>query len=174
MMMRSLPGGKLHQGLVSLERRDDVSSAMMAYMLESEQVKSMIDVACVVKGRKVVAAGGYVVQLLPDLTDTQLAIMAERVTVFPPMSKVLSQGGDPARVLGELLSGMPFTQLSDSPLRFECKCSQQRVVASLATLGRRELTQLMASGQPVVLSCDFCRTEYSVSQDQLRGLLNES
>ena len=61
MMMRTLAGGKLHQGVVSLERSSVVSEALMVYMQESEQVRSMIDVACVLDGNNVLAAGGYVV-----------------------------------------------------------------------------------------------------------------
>jgi molecular chaperone Hsp33 len=174
MMMRTLPNGKLNQGMVSLERSSVVSQALMTYMQESEQVKSMIDVACVVEDGEVVAAGGFIVQLLPELTDAQLAIMTERLADFPPMSKLLRTGESASHVLEELLYGMPFTQLGDSPLRFECKCSQMRVVASLATLDRGELTQLVADGKTLEISCDFCGRDYAITPEHVRGLLSES
>jgi len=173
-MMRTLHGGKLHQGLVSLEHSSDVSQALMTYMLESEQVKSMIDVACVTRDNQVVAAGGYIVQLLPDLTDSQLAIMTERLADFPSMAHLLESGQDAMHVLEELLYGMPFTQLGASPLRFACKCSHMRVVASLATLNREEIGALVADGTPITLSCDFCRKDFIVNPEQLRGMLCES
>jgi molecular chaperone Hsp33 len=174
MMMRTLPNGKLNQGMVSLEHSSVVSQALMTYMQESEQVKSMIDVACVVENGEVVAAGGFIVQLLPELTDSQLAIMTERLADFPPMAKLLQSGKTASHVLEELLYGMPFTRLGDSPLRFECKCSQMRVVASLATLDRGELNQLVADGNTLEISCDFCGKDYAITQEHVRGLLSES
>lgn len=175
MMMRTLPGGKLHQGVVSLQRATTVSDALMTYMLESEQVKSMIDVACIVDDGQVLAAGGYIVQLLPELPDSQLAIMTERLTDFPPMGQLLAEGqGDPQRVLDELLYGMPYSMLGDSALRFACNCSHMRVVASLASLGRDELRDLSAGGKSLEIACDFCGKEYAVTQENLKGLLSES
>ncbi len=175
MMMRTLPAGKLHQGVVSLEQSPTISDALMTYMQDSEQIKTVIDVACVVEGGEVVASGGYIVQLLPELAESQLAIMTERLTDFPPMSKLLVDGhGAADAVLAELLYGMPFTELGDSPLRFECKCSRQRVIETLATVGRAELDQLMKSGKPVEVACDFCGTDYAITPEQIRGLLDEN
>ena len=174
MMMRTLPNGKLNQGMVSLDHSSAVSQALMTYMQESEQVKSMIDVACVVENGEVVAAGGFIVQLLPELADAQLAIMTERLADFPSMAKLLPSGKTASHVLEELLYGMPFTQLGDSPLRFECKCSQMRVVASLATLDRGELNHLVADGKTLEISCDFCGKDYAITPEHVRGLLSES
>jgi molecular chaperone Hsp33 len=48
------------------------------------------------------------------------------------------------------------------------------VVASLATLDRKELTELIAEGQPLQISCDFCGKDYAVTPEHIRGLLSES
>lgn len=177
MMMRTLANGKLHQGMVSFGGGagvSGVSEALMTYMHESEQVKSMIDVACLVEDGEVVASGGFIVQLLPELSESQLAIMTERLADFPPVGKMLEAGKGAEHLLEELLYGMPHTKLGDSPLRFECKCSQLRVVASLATLDRKELTGLMADGQTLEISCDFCGKDYAITPEHIRGLLSES
>ncbi|HOD25310.1 MAG TPA: Hsp33 family molecular chaperone HslO [Polyangiaceae bacterium] len=174
MMMRTLPNGKLHQGMVSYDSNANVSEALMRYMQESEQIKTMIDVACVVEQEQVVAAGGFIVQLLPELTESQLAIMTERLSDFPPMGKLLRNEATASQVLDELLYAMPNTRLGDSPLRFDCKCSQTRVVASLATLDRNELGNLLTDGHPIEICCDFCGKEYAITAEQVRGLLRES
>ncbi len=174
MMMRTLPNGKLHQGMVSFGDVSGVSEALMTYMHESEQVKSMIDVACLVEDGEVVASGGFIVQLLPELSESQLAIMTERLADFPSVAKMLEAGKGAEHLLEELLYGMPYTKLGDSPLAFDCKCSQLRVVASLATLDRKELTELMAEGQPLQISCDFCGKDYAITPEHIRGLLSES
>lgn len=175
MMMRTLPAGKLQQGVISLDQAPTISGALMTYMQESEQVKSVIDVACIVDKGEVLASGGYIVQLLPELAESQLAIMTERLTHFPPMAKLLTEGGGGAeQVLDELLWGMPFTKLGDSPLRFACKCSHLRVVETLATLDRGELSELVNQGETLEIACDFCGESYAITPENIRGLLNES
>ena len=179
-MMRSLPGGRNHQGIVALKnttlgkalrRSSQVSDALMSYMDESEQVRSMIDVSCVIRDNNVLVAGGYIVQLLPELKESQLMIMTERLTEFPSMASLLSSGHEAAHVLNELLYGMPYSLLSDSPLRFECKCSHMGVIACLATLNSDEIKRLISEGEPPTISCEFCGAEYSVTIEQLHELL---
>ena len=171
MMMRMMPTGRPHHGVVSLKQGRDISQALMVYMQHSEQVKSMIDVACVIHDGKVLAAGGYVVQLLPDLTESQLAVMTERLASFPSMDELLKSGETASRVLSELLYGMPYTQLDDSPLRFECKCSQDQVMSSLATLGEGELGELAQGGEPLSISCEYCQKEYTITSEEVTGLM---
>jgi molecular chaperone Hsp33 len=173
-MMRTLPNGKLHQGMVSLNSISGISEALMTYMHDSEQIKSMIDVACLVEDGKIVASGGYIVQLLPELSDARLAIMTERLSDFPSVASLLREGSGPEDFLERLLQDMPFTQLGNSPLKFECKCSHLRVVSSLATLAREELNSLVANGENLDVSCDFCGKSYVISPEHVRGLLEES
>ena len=90
------------------------------------------------------------------------------------MGKLLRNEATASQVLDELLYAMPNTRLGDSPLRFDCKCSQTRVVASLATLDRNELGNLLTDGHPIEICCDFCGKEYAITAEQVRGLLRES
>ena len=77
-MMRTLYTGEVHRGVVRIPEGGGLSQALMAYMSESEQVASMIAVGCVLEGERVRAAGGYIVQLLPEVGRVPLAVMTER------------------------------------------------------------------------------------------------
>jgi len=123
----------------------------------------------------VVAAGGYLVQLLPEVGRGPLAIMAERLNDFRDIRELLTKlDAAPAPLLDEILYGMPFTRLSDSPLSWKCRCSAVRVMSSLATLSRADITELISDGNPIELSCDFCTQTYAISPTQLAGLLDQS
>lgn len=172
-MMRTLPNGDLQRGVVEVPSSEGISGALMSYMQSSEQVVSAISVGTVIEGDTVRAAGGYVVQLLPELEEGPLMVMTERLREFPPMERLLR--GDlasPTALTDELLYGMPFTRLDESPLRFECGCSELRVLGSLATLGRADIEHLMEDGQPLEIQCDYCGAEYRISPERLRGLLD--
>jgi molecular chaperone Hsp33 len=125
---------------------------------------------------EVVAAGGYIVQLLPEVGEGPLMVMTERLNDFAPMSRILAQNGaaDPRALLSELLYGMPYTDLAEAEIKFGCNCSEQRVLSGIATLPRRDVKDLYDKGEVLEIACDFCRREYRVRPEQLRGLLGES
>ena len=183
-MMRTLPSGALHQGMVEVpevSRADGrsgpasgISAGLMAYMQDSEQVVSTIAVATVLTGDEVVAAGGYLVQLLPEVERGPLMVMTERLAELEDLSGLLRSGGTPDTLLEELLYGMPFTRLEASRLCFACHCSQLRVVATLATLPRADVEDLIRSGEVLQIRCDYCGKDYEVAPAQLRSLLTTS
>jgi molecular chaperone Hsp33 len=174
-LMRTLPTGRLNQGVVEVPEVGGISQALMAYMQSSEQVVSMLAVGTVLDGSRVVAAGGYLVQLLPEVDRAPLAIMTERLRDFETIEPQLRDSSfSPAWLLDQLLYGMPFTRLDESDVRFECWCSELRVVSALATLPRKDVENLIADGEVLEISCDYCGAEYQVAPAKLRGLLDES
>jgi molecular chaperone Hsp33 len=69
---------------------------------------------------------------------------------------------------------MPHTHLADSPLGFQCRCDSVRLMASLATLPRHEVMEMVNDGKVIEIQCDYCREEYRIEPEQLRGLLSNS
>jgi molecular chaperone Hsp33 len=169
---RTLQSGEVHRGVVQFPVGAGVSQAFMIYLQESEQVVSMTAVACVLGEDHVVAAGGYLVQLLPDVGQGPLAIMTERLRDFEDIGPLLAKtDAEPSLLMDELLYGMPFTRLEASALTWKCRCSAERVVASIATLPRADIESLAADDKPLELTCDFCQTAYVLTVDQLKTLL---
>jgi molecular chaperone Hsp33 len=174
-LMRTLHDGSVHQGTVAVPDKGGVSGALMQYLQQSEQVASVIAVRCVFAGDQVLAAGGYIVQLLPGLDPGPLMLMAQRLEDFEDLSILLRRGsGDPKTLLDELLYGMPYTQVGDSPVLYKCQCSELRVTASLATLPRSDIEDLMRGGKPLEISCEYCGHDYQVRTETLRGLLAQN
>lgn len=172
-MMRTLPRGDLHRGVVEVPASGRISDALMAYMQASEQVVSMISVGCQMRDGEVLAAGGYIVQLLPELEEELLMLMTQRLEDFESIDTLLTGvAATPDSLMDELLYGLPYTRLEESSVRFECGCSQVRVMTSLATLSRDDIEDLMRDGTPIELTCDYCGTAYAVLPEQLRGMLD--
>ncbi len=173
-VMRTLPSGSLHQGVVEVPEGTGISGALMQYMADSEQIVSTIAVAALVEGDAVESAGGYLVQLLPEIERGPLMVMTERLSDFPSLDKVLRESATPDAMLEELLYGMPFTRLEESKLDFACHCSELRVMTSLATLPRADLEELLRDGEVLEINCDYCGKEYRIAPSQLRTLLTTS
>lgn len=174
-MMRTLHNGSINQGIVRVPPDGGITQAMMAYMKDSEQVDTMLAVGTVLaEDGTVRAAGGYMVQLLPEVGRGPLSIMAERLEDFRTIDHLLTDDFSPATLRDELLYGMPFTSLDESPLAFACWCSERRLLGALATLDRSEIQEMIDSGAPLEINCDYCGKEYSILPVSLRGLVDEN
>jgi molecular chaperone Hsp33 len=170
--MRTLHDGSIQQGVVSVGKDDTVSDALMQYMQTSEQVTSVAAVGCVLAGEEVLAAGGYIVQLLPHAPEGPLMLMTERLADFPRIEDLLHSGAaTPDTLMSELLYGIPHDRVGESNLSFKCQCSEERVLGSLATLPRRDIEEMLSDGKVIEVTCDYCGSEYNLDPERLRGLL---
>ena len=174
-LMRSLPNGRINQGIVEVPKDGGISHSFMAYLQTSEQVVSMIAVGTLFDGDRVVSAGGYMVQLLPEAARGPLMVMTERLREFESIDPQLGDSAfTPSWLLDELLYGMPFTRLEESPVRFECWCDEVRVVSALASLSRGDLEHLLSTNDVLEIACEYCKRDFRIAPARLRGLLEQS
>lgn len=175
-MMRTLPNSDLHRGVVELPENGNLSEGFMRYMQLSEQIVSMISVGSVLEGPDP-AAGGYVVQLLPEAAEEEAAMetMTKRLERFVEIRERLqASDSSPSELVEQIFEGMPFTWLQSSDIRFGCQCSQLRVMTTLSVLNRTDIQELVDEGEPLSIGCDYCGTSYTVEIAQLQGLLSAS
>ncbi|CAN5623675.1 Hsp33 family molecular chaperone HslO [soil metagenome] len=172
-MMRTLHNGEIQQGFVQADSGSGLSGALMEYMQASEQVVSFIAVSAVMEGEDHVAsAGGYIVQLLPEVGDGPLMIMTERLKDFPPLDDLLKRGhASPRELMSELLYAMPFAEVGSEQVRFACICSDDRLMTSLASLPKSDIRELLEGGEVLEIDCDYCGRHYRFAPEKLRGLL---
>ncbi len=174
-MMRSLRTGALQQGHVSVPPGTGLGGAMMEYLQTSEQLICTAALGTIVRDNHVHAAGGWIVQLLPEASRGPLEVMTNRLTAIARIEHLLEENAaDPAVLLGDILAGMPFTRTAEASLRFGCTCSEERVMLGLATIGRDEIKQMIESGEQLDIACDYCGKAYDVSPEKLRALLSDN
>jgi molecular chaperone Hsp33 len=74
-----------------------------------------------------------------------------------------------ARELARELGMGDVTATAELEPRFACRCSRERVIRALRTLGAAELRDMAEKDGGASLSCDFCAAKYQVTaQDLLR------
>ncbi|MCA9576024.1 MAG: Hsp33 family molecular chaperone HslO [Myxococcales bacterium] len=174
-LIRSLPNGDLHRGVVEMPESGDIAEGVMSYMQSSEQISTMVAVDVVLDDAgQVAAAGGYLVQILPEYKERAgaLALMSARLEDFEDIAeRLVREDASPDHLVAEIFYGMDHTMLGDSPLRFGCNCSKERVMASLRTLSDDDLSGLIADGNDLDMSCDHCGTPYIVKVPELEAIV---
>ncbi len=169
-VIRTLHGGKLHQSIVGTGR-DSVSKAFMVYMQSSEQVAATLNVRVVMDGSRVIAAGGFVVQLLPELEEGPLAVMTLRLDDFTDLAPLIVNNDNAQWLIDELTYGWETTILDDSPLNYGCDHGPERAIGALMTLPKTDIQDMVNKGKPIEMSCSYCREDFSVGTEQLKTLL---
>jgi molecular chaperone Hsp33 len=177
-MMRTLHNGQIQQGMVQASETGGISAALMEYMQASEQVISFAAVGAVAREDGVLSSGGYIVQLLPEASEGPLMVMTERLKDFPPIQDLLAKNeASPEHLLSEVLYGMPYDEVGRGTLRFECRCSEERLLATLLSLPRPDIRELVTGihpGEVLEIDCDYCQRHYRISPERLRGVLDEN
>lgn len=171
----TMPNGALHQGLVAVPEGSDLSTALMRYMQQSEQWVSVIAVSALGDGgHGVAAAGGYVVQLLPEAERPALRAMTQHLDALDSLPQLLSEPETTSReLISRLLDGFDHAELADSPLRFGCTCSEERVLRGLASVGADDVQSMIESEVPLEVRCDACGRRYMIDPDHLRAFVAE-
>ncbi len=174
-LMRTLTNGRINQGVVEVPPDGGITHSFMSYMQTSEQVFSMLAVGTIFEGERVVSAGGYLVQLLPEVGRGPLMVMTERLREFESIDPQLRDAAfSPTWLLDELLYGMPFTRMEESPVSFGCWCDELRVVSALASLSRDDLEHLLSTNEVLEIACEYCKRDFRIAPARLRGLMEQS
>lgn len=156
--------------LVSGEIAEDIT----AYYAVSEQIPTAASLGVLVNPDLTVnAAGGYIIQLLPGADDNIITALEECLKKARPISSMISEGMTPEEILKETLSGMELEVLYEQYIKYECKCSEEKVESALRSLSVEELTEMAEDTKNTEVECHFCNTVYSFTPDRIKEFISE-
>ncbi len=154
--------------IVSGEIAEDITH----YYAISEQTPTVCGLGVLVApDLTVLQAGGFLLQLLPGAGEETIAQIERNLDGLPSVTQMLSEGSTPQDICFRLLSGLSPELLDEADCGWRCDCSRQRVERAMISLGREELMDIIGQREPVELHCEFCNRSYTLSIDELRGLL---
>lgn len=155
--------------LVSGEVGDDLAH----YLASSEQTRSAVGIGVFVQSSGMVeAAGGYMVQLMPAVSEAEAAEIEAIMAGLPHPTSMLRSGDSPEDILERIFPG-DVEFLSRTAVRFHCPCSRERVERSLALLGPEELRAILdndAERGVTEVVCEFCAARYELSAVEVEAL----
>lgn len=173
-IMRTLMNGQLHSGMVQISEETGVSQAVMNYMANSEQIATIVAVSCIMDGQLVKASGGYIIQILPEVTQGPLERMVSKLQSCENVEQMLLEfDSSPKQLMNRLLNTIPYAEVERNKLCYRCRCSKVRALGSMATLGKQEIVQIINHGEALDITCEYCGHEYQINPCQLKGLLSD-
>ena len=155
--------------LVTSEIAEDITY----YFASSEQTNSSVGLGVLVdKGDVVANAGGFIVQLMPDITEEEIVKLEESLSKISSVTSMLSDGLTPEGILQRLLGELDLEILDTMPVQFHCDCSKEKVEGALVLLNDSDMNSIIEDGQPIEVKCHFCNTSYKFDIEELITIKN--
>jgi molecular chaperone Hsp33 len=145
------------------------------YFATSEQVPSSVGVGVLVNpDDTILAAGGFIFQLMPGTPDSIISKLEERLQTIEPISKLIERGLTPEQILGELFGSEQVKILETMPVEFECNCSKDRFANAIVGLGAAEINAMIEEDGQAEAHCHFCNEKYLFSRVELEELKKDA
>ena len=168
---RSFEVGQPYNGIVALvsgEIGDDIA----AYLMQSEQIPSVVALGVLANPEGVKAAGGVIAQVLPGADEATIAVLEAGAAAMPPVTTSIAAGATPEDLVRALAGDLDVRFTRSYDVAFTCTCSRGRVERALAGLGRDELQKIIEEQPQTEAVCEFCKTAYVLSHDDVRDLID--
>ena len=176
-------GGSLGIGDLS-----EIADDLTAYFFISEQQNTSVVLGVKVeRDYSIGAAGGMIIQMLPDAEEGaidaregMLAEMKPLTTLISDVTEkkpVMTQEGLLQELLHEIFQDMPEEympeMLETRDINWKCDCSRQRIEEALMTIGRKDLQEIIEEDGQAELQCHFCLKKYQFNKEELQEILDK-
>ncbi len=150
----------------------EIAEDLTCYFAISEQVPSAVALGVLMnKDNTVRQAGGFILQLMPFAEEKVIARLEQKLTEVTHISGLLDEGMTPEEILEYVLADFEPKILEKVSTEYYCNCSKERVEKAIASIGRKELQEMIEEGKPVEVNCHFCDKKYEFTVADLQKFI---
>ncbi|MGE4589402.1 MAG: Hsp33 family molecular chaperone HslO [Acidaminococcaceae bacterium] len=151
----------------------EIASDLTNYLYTSEQTPASVALGVMVdKEGKVIAAGGWFIQAMPDCEEEVLIKLENNVMSMPYVTELLNSGFTPEKIVMKISEGLALSIKEKLPVEFKCRCSKEKVIDMLATLSSEELSE-MEQDEVTEVHCQFCNEIYKLTSKEIKTIKNK-
>lgn len=151
----------------------EIASDLTNYLYTSEQTPSSVALGVLVnKEGQVIASGGYFIQAMPGCAEETLAQLEENISLTPYVTQLLELGYTPEKMIETIARGLDVTIQESIELSYKCRCSREKILGALATLGQEDISAT-SQDEETEVHCQFCNETYKFSGEEIARLLKK-
>ena len=144
------------------------------YFTKSEQTPSAVGCGVLVDtNNEVLAAGGFIIQVMPGITEEIIICLEKALASLKPISQMIKEGYTPEKIIEEL-SSEDYQIMSSMPVQYVCKCNKDKFARGIISLGKDEIEAIIKEDGKAETVCHFCNEHYDFNKDELQDLLSQS
>lgn len=141
------------------------------YFTVSEQVPSLVSVGVLVDtDYSTKAAGGLIIQLLPNHSEEDIVYVENIQKELKPISKMIDDGMSLEDIINSLFIDAEI--LEERELNFKCDCNRERFMEALMTLPKDDLKEVLEDNV-IEIKCEYCNKIYHISHDDILKFIKE-
>ena len=153
----------------------EIAEDLTRYFAESEQIPSACALGVLVDtDRTVRCAGGWLVQLMPGVKDSDIDRLEANLAKLEPMTTMLDKGMTLEEIVLAVLDGFPVDFLQTDAIGYRCACSRDKVERALISMGKKELSKMAEEQEKSEVTCQFCDKIYTFTRAELQQLLRQA
>ena len=162
-VMRDLGSGEPYNGSVELVS-GEIAEDFTRYFFESDQVPTACALGVLVdRDQSVIAAGGYIVQLMPGAEDETAEKLERSVQRAGAVTKML-QNGTLEELIYKVLDGFDPIILEEDAVTYKCYCSRGKIRNAIAGIDRNELRSMLEEDKSIEVKCQYCGEVYTFTE----------
>lgn len=154
--------------LVSGEIAEDFAN----YFQISDQKQTAVALGVLVDKNGVRSSGGYIISPMPDATEEEISKVEQAIFKAGAISKMLDNNLT-LEEIAKKITGDEKVQVVDDSIKpvYECGCNKEKFAEGLATLGKKQLTELIEEDEKAEIQCQFCNKKYNFNKNELIEIL---
>lgn len=154
--------------IVSGEIAEDIAN----FYAVSEQQPSAVSLGVLVdKDISIKAAGGYIIQLLPGVSDQDIDKIEAKLASIEPVSAMIDKGMTPEEIVDSILGDFNMQILEKMDIEYKCDCSRERIEQVIISLGKQEIVDIIEEDGQAEIVCHFCDTKHQFNKKELNKIL---
>lgn len=166
----------------------EIAEDLTAYFFISEQQNTSVALGVrIERDCAVGAAGGMIIQMLPDAQEGAAEALEQVISKMLPLTTLIhqleeqsagkSRQGILEALLEQIFKDIPPEykpeKLNTREINWQCDCSRQRIEKALISIGEKELREIEEEEGQAELQCQFCLKKYHFDKNDLKKILEE-
>jgi molecular chaperone Hsp33 len=163
----------------------EIADDLTAYFWISEQQQTSVSLGVKLdENADVKAAGGMIIQMLPDASEECITALEKWLPDMPKISELADSvtNGAEGRTLESIMQEFLKTAFLGMPDEFEvmpldmldigwnCDCSEERLEQVVKSLGAAEINDIIEQDGQAEITCQFCGKSYHFDKEHLERL----
>lgn len=185
-VIRDLGLKEPYMGTIALVN-GEIAEDLTAYFFISEQQSTSVALGVrVERDLSVGAAGGMIIQMLPDAKEGAVDALEAMIGQMEPVTTIITRIQESCKgwtdaalvraMVEEIFRDLPEEYaveiLEERDITWHCDCSRERIEQALMTIGRKDLQEIIEEDGQAELQCQFCLKKYQFDKPQLQAILD--
>jgi molecular chaperone Hsp33 len=151
----------------------EIAEDFAYYLAKSEQIPSAVLLGVLLEKQApfVKASGGVIIQMMPGANEHIITMIEDTISHAPHITSIINEGASAKDLVKLALGEIDFEILEEKEISFDCNCSFERAVSLIGSLGRDEVSAMLAEDKGAKMTCGFCNEIYTLDERDLQKML---